>query len=38
MKKIYYKPVAKKDKDFAWVDVVLGLIVIAAIGVFIWLN
>lgn len=38
MKKIYYKPVAKQDKDFAWIDIVLGLIVIALIGAFIWLN
>lgn len=38
MKKIYYKPVAKQDKDLTWIDIVFGLIFIALIGALVWLN
>ena len=38
MKKIYYKPIAKQDKDHTWVGIVLGLIAVILLGAFIWLN
>ena len=38
MKKVYYKPVAKQDKDFTWIDTVLIILFIVLIGVMIWLS